>query len=160
MHLLSLTALVLAASAVAMPFSAAENQRPQWLFVQAASSTELLDDRTLHIPVEREIFAFTDRPAREHRYLNAHEFVALWSEGADNFAHNPPNAVLSWSEDGHVQEVELELLGAEVVSHGRAIQYEISIEEVDALAEISEDAALYIDGHWFGDGIRQNIYYD
>jgi hypothetical protein len=155
----SIFALVAAAVVFAIPVTAAEDKKPQWLFVQAASGAELLDEATLHMPVEREVFAFTDRPAREHRYLNAHEFVSLWSEGADSFAGDPPNAVLSWREDGEVREVEIELLGAEVGSHGRAIQYEISVEEVGTLAKIGQEAALYIDGHWFGDGDRQGIYY-
>lgn len=143
------TAVMVAASLSTVAI-AADDDRVEWLFVHATNGTEVLDGNTLRIPVEREIFAFTDRPVRDHRYLNAHEFVSLWGEGEDSFAADPPNAVLTWLEDGRPREVEVELLGAEVVSHGRAIQYEIAIEEADVLAEVGPDAALYIDGAYTG----------
>ncbi|MEX0385886.1 hypothetical protein [Spiribacter onubensis] len=137
---------VMTAASLSTVAIAADDDRPEWLFVQSGDGIQLVDETMLVIPLEREIFAFTDRPARDHRYLNAHEFVAVWNDGEDSFGDDPPNAVLTWIENGGVQELEVELLDAKVVSHGRAIQYEIAIEEADVLAEAGQDAALYIDG--------------
>jgi hypothetical protein len=49
------------------------------------------------VPVKRDIFAFTDRPNRLYRYLDALEFSSLWQvEGDDGFKAEPPNSVLTW----------------------------------------------------------------
>ncbi|MEX0385888.1 hypothetical protein [Spiribacter onubensis] len=127
---------------------AADEDRAEWLFVHSADGVELVDETTLVVPLEREIFAFTDRPARDHLYLNAHEFVAIWNDGEDSFADDPPNAVLTWIENGEVQELEVELLDAEVEDHGRSVHYEIAVEGDASGPAEGIDAALYIDDFW------------
>ncbi|MEX0385883.1 hypothetical protein [Spiribacter onubensis] len=138
------TAVMTAASLSTGAF-AADDDRAEWLFVQSAEGVELVDETTLVVPLEREIFAFTDRPARDHRYLNAHEFVAVWNDGEDSFADDPPNAVLTWIENGEVQELEVELLDAEVEDHGRSVHYKIAVEGDASGPAEGIDAALYID---------------
>jgi hypothetical protein len=54
-----------------------EAKAPEWLFVQTAETAEMTSPMTLVVPFEREVFAFTDRPNRQHAYLNATQFVAL-----------------------------------------------------------------------------------
>ena len=39
---------------------------------------------------------FADRPERVVGHISAGEFVAQWGEGNNNFAEDPPNAVLSF----------------------------------------------------------------
>ncbi|MEX0385884.1 hypothetical protein [Spiribacter onubensis] len=60
----------------AMGLAAAESE-PEWLFAHTADVAEIRDGSLLALPMERDVFASTDQPDREHRYLNAHEFVAL-----------------------------------------------------------------------------------
>ena len=43
---------------------------------------------------------FSDRPERVVGHMTTADFVDLWGEGEDSFASDPPNAVLSFVEDG------------------------------------------------------------
>ena len=97
---------------------------PEWLFVQTAATAEFTSDTTLVVPFQQDVFAFTDRPYRQHEYLNATQFVSLWNDaGSDSFIADPPNAVLTWAEDGVVKEAEVELLDAKIINDGKNIQY-------------------------------------
>ena len=108
----------------------AEEAKPaEWLFVHTAQSAEMTSATTLVMPATRDIFAFTDRPNRQHGYLNAHEFVSLWDEGeGDTFKADPPNAVLTWVDGDEMKEAEVLIIGAETVGHGREIAYEVKLE--------------------------------
>ena len=97
---------------------------PEWLFVHTAATAELVSDTTLVVPFEQDVFAFTDRPYRQHEYLNATQFVALWADaGSDSFQADPPNAMLTWADSGVVKEAEVELLDAILIDDGKNIQY-------------------------------------
>jgi len=97
---------------------------PEWLFVHTAATAELVSTTTLIVPFQQDVFAFTDRPYRQHEYLNATQFVALWADaGSDSFQADPPNAVLTWADGGIVKEAEVELLDAILIDDGKNIQY-------------------------------------
>jgi len=118
--------LVTLALAFSMFFTStafAEEAKPaEWLFVHTSVSAKMTSDTTLVMPVTREIFAFTNRPNRQHGYMNAHEFVSLWDEGeGDTFKADPPNAVLTWIEGDEVHEAELLIINATVVGHGSVV---------------------------------------
>ena len=134
-----------ATALLASPVAFAEVNTPEWLFVHDANTVEIRDAGVMVVPVEREIFAFTDRPYRKHGYLNAHEFVSLWEGGEGSFRADPPNAVLTWVENGEVQEREVELQSARVADHGRMIHYEFVTEDGEADVGSITDAALFID---------------
>jgi len=136
----------IAAALLAAPAAFAEENTPEWLFVHDGDAMEITDAGAIVVPVEREIFAFTDRPHRKHGYLNAHEFVSMWGDSEGSFRADPPNAVLTWVEDGEVQELEVELQNARVADNGRMIHYEFVTEDGKANARSVTDAALYIDG--------------
>lgn len=125
----------------------AEEAQPSWLFVQTGSNFTSEGNR-ITLPYEREIFAFTDRPNRSHAYWNAHEMVHLWDLGKDSFAEDPPNAVLTWVDNGEVREAEIELISASVDNLGRAITYEFAAESSAALPEFGTYASLFVDD-WF-----------
>ena len=97
---------------------------PEWLFVHTAATAELVSTTTLIVPFQQDVFAFTDRPYRQHEYLNATQFVALWADaGSDSFQADPPNAVLTWADGGIVKEAEVELLDAKIINNGKSIEY-------------------------------------
>ncbi len=121
---------------------------PTWLFVQTAADFTLDGDQ-LNIPFEREIFAFTDRPNREYGYLNAHELEALWHTGEDNFADNPPNAVLTWMTDGKIQEAEIVLIAVKAEDLGRSVSYTIQWEAGEIIPVIADNVSLFIDGGFY-----------
>ena len=119
----------------------------EWLFVHTAQTAEMTSATTLIMPVTRDIFAFTDRPNRMHGYMNAHEFVSLWDEGeGDTFKADPPNAVLTWVDGDEMKEVELLILNAETVNHGREIAYEVKLEAGRVADGKLMSTSLFIDG--------------
>ena len=86
---------------------------------------------TLVMPVTRDIFAFTDRPNRQHGYMKAHQFVTLWDESeGDTFKADPPNAVLTWVDGDELKEAEVLITNAKVVGdgYGTAVQYRVKVE--------------------------------
>ena len=83
------------------------------------------------MPVTRDIFAFTDRPNRQHGYMKAHQFVTLWDESeGDTFKADPPNAVLTWVDGDELKEAEVLITNAKVVGdgYGTAVQYRVKVE--------------------------------
>lgn len=139
-----------AALAAALPASAEESPKaPEWLFVQTAP-TFIAQGETLSLPYTREIFAFTERPARQHAHLSAHEFVGLWAQGEGDFTQVPPNAVLTWQEGGVPREAELVLTAAQVADFGRTITYSVVVEAGDALPASGGAASLFVDGAYTG----------
>lgn len=141
----SIITVAMTAGLFAAPAFATEDDRAEWLFAHTADAVEIQEGNVLIVPMEREIFAFTDRPNRAHQYLNAHEFVALWNDGEDSFEDDPPNAVLTWVADGEVHEAEIELVDAEVTDHGRSIVYRIDPESGTVPPEGARSVSLFVD---------------
>ena len=110
----------------------AEDAKPaEWLFVHTAETAEMTSATTLVMPVTRDIFAFTDRPNRQHAYMKAPQFVTLWDEGkGDTFKADPPNAVLTWVDGGKMKEAEVLITDAKVAGdvYGMAVQYSVKFE--------------------------------
>lgn len=109
----------------------AEDAKPaQWLFIHTAETAEMTSATTLVMPVTREIFAFTDRPSRQHAYMNAHEYASLWDEGeGDTFKADPPNAVLTWVDGEEVKEAEVVVSDVSISENSRTLLYTLSVEE-------------------------------
>ena len=68
----------------------AEDPRaPEMLILHTAATAELISDTTLVVPFLQDVFAFTDRPYRQHEYLNATQFVSLWNDaGSDAYYYD------------------------------------------------------------------------
>ena len=145
---LLLKPLALIAALLLTSSAFAEEAKPaEWLFVHTSPTAEMTSDTTLVMPVTREIFAFTDRPNRQHGYLTAHAFVSLWDKGEGNtFKADPPNAVLTWVEGDKVKEAEVVITDASVLAHGRAISFEVKLEAGEALSGQMQRLSLFVDG--------------
>ena len=97
------------------------------------------------MPFTEDIFAFTDRPNREHKYISAEEFVSYWSQDATNsFQFDPPNAVLTSVDDDGVAEVEVVIINAS--TDGDNITYTIQSPKLTENATF-EDVSLFVDGN-------------
>ena len=142
--------LVLVASLLFTISAFAEEAKPaEWLFVHTSPTAEMTSDTTLVMPVTREIFAFTDRPSRQHGYLTAHAFVSLWDEAeGDTFKADPPNAVLTWIDGDKVHEAEVVITDASVLAHGRAISFEVKLEAGEAPEGELQGVSLFIDAKY------------
>ena len=71
------------------------------------------------MPFTEDIFAFTDRPNREHKYISGDEFASYWNDYDDenSFKLDPPNAVLTWVDADGVEEVEVVITDADFDGH-------------------------------------------
>ncbi len=127
----------------------AEDAKPaEWLFVHTAQTAEMTSATTLVMPVTRDIFAFTDRPNRQHVYIKAHQFVTLWDEGeGDTFKADPPNAVLTWVDGDEMKEAEVLITDAKVVGdgYGTAVLYSVKVEAGDVLSGTASMVSFFVD---------------
>ncbi|MDG2052231.1 MAG: hypothetical protein P8J69_00410, partial [Flavobacteriaceae bacterium] len=122
-----------------------DDTQAEWLYVHTAIEANATNSTTLVMPVTNDIFAFTDRPNREHKYISAEEFVSYWSEDATNsFQFDPPNAVLTSVSDDGVAEVEVVIIGAS--TDGDNITYTIQNPKLTENATF-QDVSLFVDGN-------------
>jgi surface protein len=122
-----------------------DDTQAEWLYVHTAIEANATNSTTLVIPFTEDIFAFTDRPNREHKYISADEFVSYWSEDATNsFQFDPPNAVFTSVSDDGVAEVEVVIIGAN--TDGDNITYTIQNPKLTENATF-QDVSLFVDGN-------------
>ena len=122
-----------------------DDTQAEWLYVHTAIEANATNSKTLVMPVTNDIFAFTDRPDREHKYISAEEFVSYWSEDATNsFQFDPPNAVFTSVSDDVVAEVEVVIIGAS--TDGDNITYTIQNPKLTENATF-QDVSLFVDGN-------------
>nr|AOE10829.1 hypothetical protein [uncultured bacterium] len=122
-----------------------DDTQAEWLYVHTAIDANATNSTTLVMPVTNDIFAFTDRPNREHKYISAEEFVSYWSEDATNsFQFDPPNAVFTSVSDDGVAEVEVVIIGAN--TDGDNITYTIQNPKLTENATFV-DVSLFVDGN-------------
>jgi hypothetical protein len=112
------------------------------LFVQTAHGMSYADGKiTLHTLAPTTLF-FSDRPDRVTGHVTTEEFVGTWDKGPDNFASNPPNAVLSVFHPDGVSDIVVELTKPELVSS--ELTYTVDILDGEMPAE-GGPSALFID---------------
>ena len=118
----------------------------EWLYTHTSLDATATNSTTIVIPLTGEIFAFTDRPNREHKYISGDEFASYWNDYDDenSFKLDPPNAVLTWVDEDGVEEVEVVITDAHF--DGNNIIYTIeSTTIVDN--QTFEDVSLFVDGN-------------
>ena len=109
-----------------------ENNAPQVenieaLFVQSAHGlTTSKGSVTFHGLAHATLF-FSDRPQRVVGHLSSRKFVDQWGEGEDSFADDPPNAVLSFLEDGDTVPEEVTMTISDPQLDGDTLTYQVDI---------------------------------
>ena len=97
------------------------------LFVQSAHGlTTSNGSVTFHGLAHSTIF-FSDRPQRVVGHLTSKKFVEQWGEGEDSFAEDPPNAVLSFLEDGDTVPEEVTMTISDPQLDGDTLTYTVDI---------------------------------
>ena len=125
----------------------------EWLYTHTSLDATATNSTTIVIPLTGDIFAFTDRPYREHKYISGDEFASYWNDYDDenSFKLDPPNAVLTWVEEDGVEEVEVVITDA----HFDGTNMIYTIENTTITANQSfEDVSLFVDGN----GSSNNVY--
>jgi hypothetical protein len=103
--------------------TAAGADQPEWLFVVHADQATLSDDVISLTDVAPQVIAFTDRPDRLFGTITMEDLAAAWTEGADSFADDPPNAILNGvitDDNGATTQcaIEVELMAAPAAGEG------------------------------------------
>jgi hypothetical protein len=131
----------------------ASKQTPQLMFVQVGEDLKVDDAaKTLRlVKVGQQTLYFSDRPVRLAGHLKMSEYLQEWTAkaGKDNFAADPPNAVLSVYEPGQddstlavVEITHPRVDGADLVYNYKVIK--------GKLPASGGQTALFID--WIGVG--------
>lgn len=114
------------------------------LFVQSAHGLTTSNGTvTLHGVAHQTLF-FADRPQRVVGHLTSQKFVDEWDEGEDSFAHDPPNAVISFLEDGDEvpEEVTMTIMDPQI--KGDTLTYKVNVLD-GALPAKAGPCSLFID---------------
>jgi len=126
-----------------------ENTEPQVesieaLFVQSAHGlTTSNGSVTFHGLAHATLF-FADRPQRVVGHLTSRKFVEQWGEGEDSFAEDPPNAVLSFLEDGDTVPEEVTMTISDPQLDGDSLTYKVDILD-GMLPTTAGPCSLFID---------------
>jgi|APSaa5957512535_1039671.scaffolds.fasta_scaffold26078_2 surface protein len=130
-----------------------DDTQVEWLYVHTAIEANATNSNTLVIPFTEDIFAFTDRPNREHKYISGDEFASYWNDYDDenSFKLDPPNAVLTWVDADGVEEVEVVITDADF--DGNNVIYTIENTTITANQSF-EEVSLFVDGN----GSSNNVY--
>jgi hypothetical protein len=100
--------------------------------VNATTSTLALSD------VSDKTILFSDRPDRIVGSANTTDFIGNWSIGTNNFAVDPPNAVLILDDVEQRQEVAvIELYNPEYDSQANTLKYDIIAENATTTSSIN-----------------------
>jgi len=114
------------------------------LFVQSARGmTTNNGSVTLHGLAHSTLF-FSDRPQRIVGHLSSRKFVDQWGEGEDSFAEDPPNAVVSFLEDGDMIPEDVTMSIRDPKLDGDNITYKVDVLD-GKLPASTGPCSLFID---------------
>ena len=125
----------------------------EWLYTHTSLDATATNSTTIVIPLTGDIFAFTDRPNREYKYISGDEFASYWNDydDANSFKLDPPNAVLTWVDEDGVEEVEVVITDADF--DGTNMIYTIENSTITTNQSF-EEVSLFVDGN----GTNNNVY--
>ncbi|MDC1416666.1 BspA family leucine-rich repeat surface protein, partial [Flavobacteriaceae bacterium] len=118
----------------------------EWLYTHTSLDATATNSTTIVIPLTGDIFAFTDRPNREYKYISGDEFASYWNDydDANSFKLDPPNAVLTWVDEDGVEEVEVVITDADF--DGTNMIYTIENSTITTNQSF-EEVSLFVDGN-------------
>src|SRR3989442_13425509 len=97
------------------------------LFVQSAHGlTTSNGSVTFHGLAHATLF-FADRPDRVVGHLSSRKFVDQWGEGDNSFADDPPNAVVSFLEQGDTIPEEVTVVLRDPQINEDALTYQVDV---------------------------------
>ena len=126
-----------------------ENTVPQLeeieaMFVQCAHGMTTSDGTvTFHGPAHSTLF-FADRPQRVVGHMHTSKFVNEWGEGENSFAEDPPNAVVSFLEDGDSVPEDVTIVIRDPKLEGDTLTYKVEVLD-GTLPAKAGPCSLFID---------------
>ncbi len=100
-----------------------EEGNKQYLFVQTANEGRLDGNVLTMSGLGPTIVYFSDRPGRDVGFVTYPEFLGAWKRAANSFASDPPNASLTFRDNGKPVVAVLELM--EPSFSGGALSYKV-----------------------------------
>ena len=122
--------------------SAQAVKKVDFLFVQTAKGFSHENGRITLRGVNPLTISFSDRPDRIAGHMPTSKFIPMWSQGADSFLSNPPNATLSVFRGDAVSSTVVVLRNPRLV--GNDLSYEVRVLE-GTLPKESGPCSLFID---------------
>ena len=117
-------------------------QSALFMFVQTAHNVSFNNGTLTLKGVSPTTLFFADRPKREVGHMTMEDFLKDWNEGKDNFATDPPNAVLSTFDKDKITDVVLVLSKPRL--KGQDLSYDVSVLDGEMPATGGE-SSLFID---------------
>ncbi len=114
------------------------------LFVQSAQGLTTSNSAVTFHGLAHATLFFADRPQRVVGHLTSRKFVDQWGEGEDSFADDPPNAVVSFLEDGDAVPEEVTMTISDPQLEGDTLTYKVNILD-GTLPATAGPCSLFID---------------
>ncbi len=121
-----------------------ETQLIEEMFVQLATGVTTSKESLTLVGVSPSTLYFSDRPERVVGHMTTEQFVEEWNEGADSFASDPPNAVLSFVEAGADTPSDVVVVLREPTIGDESLSYAIEVLDGDLPGEAGP-CTLFID---------------
>jgi hypothetical protein len=97
------------------------------LFVQSAHGLTSSDGRVTFHGLAHATLFFADRPQRVVGHLTSRKFVDQWGDGENSFAEDPPNAVVSFLENGDIVPEEVTMTIRDPQLDGDTLTYKVDV---------------------------------
>jgi hypothetical protein len=114
------------------------------LFVQSAHGLTTSNGSVTFHGLARQTLFFADRPQRVVGHLTTRKFVDEWGDGEDSFAADPPNAVVSFLEDGDAVPEEVTMTISDSQLDGNTLIYKVNVLD-GTLPAKAGPCSLFID---------------
>jgi hypothetical protein len=97
------------------------------LFVQVAEAATSEGDTIVLHEVSPVTLYFADRPERVAGHLTTRQFVEEWDKGANSFAVDPPNAVISFLDEGDEAPEDVVVVLRDPVIESGKLRYRVAV---------------------------------
>jgi hypothetical protein len=114
------------------------------MFVQVARNMTTAGDKVTFHGLSPATLYFSDRPQRVVGHLTAQQFVDEWDKGENSFAEDPPNAVISFLDEGDEVPEDAIVVLKDPGLEGDAITYTVEVLE-GSLPARAESCSVFID---------------
>jgi len=114
------------------------------MFEQSARGLTSSDGSVTFQGLAHSTLFFADRPKRVVGHLHSRKFVEQWGDGENSFADDPPNAVVSFLEDGDTVPEEVTVVLHDPQLDGNTLTYKVEVLD-GTLPVSSGPCSLFID---------------
>jgi hypothetical protein len=114
------------------------------LFVQSARGMTTNNGSVTFHGLAHSTLFFADRPQRIVGHMHSRKFVDEWGEGENSFAEDPPNAVVSFLEDGDMVPEDVTMTISDPKLDGDSLTYKVDVLD-GKLPASTGPCSLFID---------------